>query len=892
MTLGEYDPKVIEPKWQREWERLGVYRFDPKSQKPIYSIDTPPPYASAYHLHMGHAMHYSQFEFMARFWRMNGRNVFFPIGFDDNGLPTEKHVEQVYNIDKGKVSREEFKRLCMVETEKIEEEFMRPMFKHLGFSCDWKIFYRTIDAWCQRVAQMSFLDLYEKGLVYRSKEPTLWCPYHETALAQAEVEDLERDTSLNYIDFELLDGEAKSITIATTRPEFLPACVGIFVHPDDERHRRLVGKRARVPIFGQVVPIMADPKVDPAFGTGIVMICTFGDSTDIAWWKKHSLPLRICIDERGKLTETAGEYKGLSIEEARARIIADLEKSGYVGKKEKIKQTVGACWRCDNPVEFIVTVQWFIKTLDLKDELIKQGRKIKWHPDFYRKRYENWVENLAWDWCISRQRYFGIPIPAWYCEHCGNIIVARQEDLPVNPEKDSPPVTKCPKCNGTKFKPDLDVFDTWMTSSMTPQIATRWRDDEALFKRVFPMSMRPQAHDIIRTWAFYTILKAWLHHREIPWRDVMMSGHGLDEHGKGMSKSRGNIVLPEEVIAKYSADAIRFWAASVTLGDDLAYREKDVANGQRFLTKLWNASRFAAMHIKGPRPRKAKLELLDRWLLSGLREVIEEGTRDFEGYQYSKTKARAEHFFWHDFCDDYIEMAKHRLYNPKLYGEASRRAAQYTLYTTLLACLKLFAPIVPHITEEIYQGIFKKNEKDVSLHVSSWPRVKDYPADRAARRKGAVLRDTIARIRRYKADKGMPLNQPLRRVVLHAAKGARSLLAAEKKTIVGAMQIKELELTSKRIEAVEKVIEIVPDFSKLGPDFKDSAGAIAEQLRARKEEAAEQLKEKGVFEIIVRGKLHKVLPRHIKETRREIKGEGEGDVIEVPEHGVTMLIIL
>ncbi len=889
--LGEYDPKVIESKWQRRWDELGIYRFDAKSKKPIYGIDTPPPYASAYHLHMGHAMHYSQFEFMARFWRMNGRNVFFPIGFDDNGLPTEKHVEQVYNIDKGKVTREEFKRLCMVETEKIEEEFMRPMFNHLGFSCDWNIFYRTIDPWCQKVAQTSFLDLYRKGLVYRSKEPTLWCPYHETALAQAEVEDLERDTSLNYIDFELADGDGK-ITIATTRPELLPACVGVFVHPKDERHSHLAGKRARVPIFGQVVPIMEDPKVDPAFGTGIVMICTFGDSTDIAWWKKHELPLRICIDERGKLTEATGEYKGLSIEEAKARIVADLEKGGYLKKRETLRQVVGACWRCDTPVEFIVTEQWFIRTLDFKDELIEQGRKIKWHPEFYRKRYENWVENLAWDWCISRQRYFGIPIPVWYCEDCGGIIVAKEGQLPVSPDKDPPPAKQCPKCGGARLRPDLDVFDTWMTSSMTPQIATRWRDDEKLFKRTFPMSMRPQAHDIIRTWAFYTILKAWLHHRKIPWHDVMMSGHGLDEQGKGMSKSRGNIVLPEDVIAKYSADAVRFWAASVTLGEDLAYREKDVANGQRFLTKLWNASRFAGMHLKGYRPRKVKLELLDSWLLSGLSDVVEEGTRDFEGYQYSKTKARAEHFFWHDLCDDYLEMAKHRLYNPKKYGESSKRAAQYTLYTALLACIKLFAPIVPHITEEIYQELFKKNEGDVSLHVSSWPGAKEYPRDREAKKKGAVLRDTIARIRRYKADKGLPLNQPLRRVVLHGPKVSRSVLSAEQDTIAGAMQIKELEVTSKRIEAVEKVVEMVPDFSKLGPEFKDAAGGIAKELKENREEVAKALRDEGFYEVVVKGEKFKVLPGHIKEIRREIKGEGERDLVDLPEHGVTMLVLV
>jgi valyl-tRNA synthetase len=886
----KYDPKIVEPKWQREWERLKIYRFDPESKKPIYSIDTPPPYASAYHLHMGHAMHYSQFEFMARFWRMNGRNVFFPIGFDDNGLPTEKHVEQVHKVDKSKVTRDEFKRLCMRETEKIEEEFMRPMFKHLGFSCDWSIFYRTIDEWCQKVAQMSFIDLYKKGLVYRSKEPTLWCPHHETALAQAEVEDLERETTLAYIDFDLVEEEEK-ITIATTRPEFLPACVGIFVHPKDERYRHLVGKKARVPIFEQVVPIMEDEKVDPEFGTGIVMICTFGDSTDIAWWKAHGLPLRMCIDERGLTTETAGEYSGMSIEDARRRILADLESEGYVRDKERIPQVVGVCWRCDTPVEFIVTEQWFIKTLDFKEDLIEQGRKIKWYPEFYRKRYENWVENLAWDWCISRQRYFGIPIPVWYCDDCGEVIVACEEDLPVTPEKDAPPVENCPRCGGSRISPDLDVFDTWMTSSMTPQIATRWRDDEELFKRTFPMSMRPQAHDIIRTWAFYTILKAWLHNRSIPWQDVMMSGHGLDEHGKGMSKSRGNVVLPEDVIQKYSADAVRFWASSVTLGDDLPYREKDVAKGQRFLTKLWNASRFVGMHLKDYVAGDVPLELLDMWIIGELHDVVSKGTKHFEAYEYSKTKAMVENFFWHTFCDDYLEMVKHRLYNPEEYGKVSKRAAQRTLYTVLLACLKMLAPIIPHITEEIYQEIFRESAGDVSLHVSNWPKAEDYPRDENVVEKGRILSDAIARIRRYKADNGLPLNKPLRKVIIHAGKDVRSVFENAERTIKGAMQVLELLVTGKRIEAVEVVVEIVPDYARMGPEFRDAVGEIVTELKSKKEEAARLLRDNGRYEVIIEGKKYTVLPEHIKEIRREIKGKEEGDLVDVPEHGITMLIV-
>lgn len=892
MLSKEYNAKIVEKKWQEKWQEWKIFKFDPENKKPIFSIDTPPPYASAYHLHMGHAMHYSQFEFMGRFWRMKGANVFFPIGFDDNGLPTEKHVEEVYEIDKTKTTREEFKKLCLKETEKIEERFMKPMFMNLGFSCDWDIFYRTIDARCQRVAQLSFLDLYKKGYVYRGKEPTLWCPYHQTALAQAEVEDLERETLLNYIDFELEDKE--KITIATTRPEFLPACVGIFVHPEDKRYKRLVGKRAIVPLFGQKVPIMTDEKVDREFGTGIVMICTFGDSTDVEWWRKHNLPLRICINEDGRLNEIAGEYKGLTIEQARGEITQDLKEQGLLGKQEKIAQIVGACWRCDTPVEFIVTEQWFIKTLEFKEQLIKQGKKINWHPSFYRKRYENWVENLGWDWCISRQRYYGVPMPIWYCEKCKEVIVAEEKDLPVNPEKDRAPVKKCPNCSNDKFIPELDVFDTWMTSSMTPQIASRWGEDNEFFKRIFPMSMRPQAHDIIRTWAFYTIFKAWLHHKAIPWRDVMMSGHGLDEHGRGMSKSRGNVVLPEDVIEKYSADAVRLWASSVALGDDLPYAEKDVVKGQRLLTKLWNASRFVSIHLEDYAPKKVSLEVMDRWILSKLNRIIQEGTKKFERYEYSKTKAMVELFFWHDFCDNYIELVKHRLYNPEIYGEDSKKAGQYTLYTVLLNSLKLLAPVIPHITEEVYQAIFKNSEKDISIHISKWPKVDEGYIDEDAERIGEFINSVFSRIRRYKAEKGLPLNHELGKATIHTTKKIGVDLEKGIETIRGAMRIKELIVETKAIRAEEKVIEIVPDFSKIGPEFRGGAKKVVDFLKmVDKDRFASKLASEGKYLASTEGKTIEILPRHIKEIKKETTSRGKKvEILDVPRYADVSIAII
>ncbi len=784
-----YDPKKSEKKWQKFWRDKKLFKFNPKSRKPVYSIDTPPPYANADHLHMGHAMHYSQFEFVARFQRMLGKNVFFPLGFDDNGLPTERYVEKKYNITKSPNNRKKFLKLCQKETSRLEEEQMKPTFNALGFSCDWSLSYRTIDEHSQKIAQMSFLDLYNKGLVYRAKEPNIWCPYHQTALAQAEVEDMDRSTKLNYIKFELEDG--KKIEIATTRPEFLPACVGIFVNPKDKRHKALVGKKAVVPLFGQKVKIMKDKAVDKDFGTGIVMICTFGDKTDIDWWRKHKLDLRICLTEDGKMNDKCGKYKGQSIEQARKSIIKDLKKEGLLKKQEPLQQTVGVCWRCDTPVEFLVAKQWFVKALPYKKQLIKQGRKINWHPDFYRKRYEDWVKNLGWDWCISRQRYYGIPIPVWYCE-CGEIEVADEKEIPIDPRMEK---KKCKKC-GKEMKPEEDVLDTWMTSSMSPEIATEWLEDDKKFKRLFPMTMRPQAHDIIRTWTFYTILKAYHHFKKIPWKDVMMSGHGLDPKGKPMSKSRGNVVIPEDVIEKYSADAIRYWAASVKLGDDLCYREKDVKNAQKFLTKLWNASRFATIHLKKNKPRKVKLTTMDKWLLTKLSKVIKYSTENFKSYSYSKSKDASEQFFWQDFCDNYLEFIKYRMYEDK-----KKSAAQWTLYHALLDVLKLFAPIVPHITEGIYQEYYKKHENDKSIHISDWPEA--YRKSKTAEKAGDMAVDIVAAVRQHKNKEGVSLNQEFPLLTIEASSKNKKLLKKVLEDIKGTTKAKEIKFgkPKKRIKA-------------------------------------------------------------------------------------------
>jgi len=757
----QYDAKKIEKKWQDSWEKNKLYKFDFKSKKPIYSIDVPPPYASAGHLHVGHALHYTQFEIIARYKRMKGFNVYFAPCFDNNGLPTEKYVEEKYNISKADTTRAEFRRLCRKESTKVEKAYADKVFRALGHSYDWSLLYTTIDPEAQKVAQTSFVDLYEKGDCYRGKEPTIWCPKHQTALAQAEVEDLTRKTMLNYIYFELEDNS--KIEIATTRPEFLPMCVGLFVHPEDKRYKKLVGKNAFVPIFGQKVKIMTDEAVDMEFGSGIVMVCTFGDNTDIEWWKKHKLDLKIGLTKDGRLNKLAGEFVGLKLEKAKEKIIEKLKKQGKLIKQEELEQTVGSCWRCHTPVEYLVTKQWFIKTLKYKKDLIKQARKVKWYPGFYRKRFEDWTNNLGWDWIISRQRFYGVPMPIWYCKKCSEVMVPDKKDLPVDPTE-TKPKKKC-KCGSDKFISEDDVFDTWMTSSMTPEIAIRWLEKPAQFKKMFPTSLRPQSHDIIRTWAFYTILKAFLHFKQIPWKDVAIGTYVLDSKGRGMHKSLGNVIWTEDLLKRYDVDTVRYWVGTATFGEDLPFQEKDLITGKRFLTKLWNASKFALMHLEDFKGKPKKLEVTDKWMLSKLNEVVKKATVFFDNYKTGRAKREVEEFFWF-VCDNYLEIIKDRLYNPDKRGKEARKSAQYGLYEFILNILKLIAPIVPHITEEIHSIYFAGRDKIKSIHISEWPKVKKEFIDKKAEQAGDAAVAVISEVRKFKAGKNMSLKQELKKLII------------------------------------------------------------------------------------------------------------------------------
>ena len=759
----KYDPKEIEPRIQKFWEDERIFKFDTQSKKPTYSIDTPPPTLSGY-IHMGHVLSYSQAEFVARYQRMNGKNVFYPMGFDDNGLPTERFVEKKYKVNIRKIGREEFVRLCLKETE-IGGANYRNVWTTLGISVDWSLLYSTINKRCQRISQRSFIDIYNMGRMERRNEPAIWCPLCQTSLAQADVEDSEQMHSfLNTIRFSAEDG--KELLIATSRPELIPSCVGLLVNPNDERYRELVGKAALTPIFKVKVPILADIKVDPEFGTGMVMVCTFGDKTDIDWWRQFDLPLKLSINPNGTMNDNAGQYKGMTLAECRKQILEDLRECGLLVEQTPIVHVMNVHERCGTPVEFYVTPQWFIRILDIKDELLAQGTKLKWYPEHMKVRYDTWINGLKWDWCISRQRYFGVPFPLWYCAKCGTVALADESQLPVDPLV-TMPLHPCTKCGSTDFEPEKDVMDTWATSSVTPLINSNWGEPDSIIDKIYPMSMRPQSHEIIRTWLFYTVIKSYLHTKSLPWSDVMISGQGLDPNGKAMHKSKGNIVEPLPIVQKYSADAVRWWAASAKLGDDLAFKEKEVVYGQKFINKLFNASRFASIHLKDYKPGEPKLELIDRWLLTKLNDVIRESTDNFNRYEYSKAKSLTEQFFWGDLCDNYLEIVKDRLYRKEENGE-SGQAALYTVYIALFNSLKLLGPFIPHITEDIYQRMFRENEGFESLHISAWPEPNFTWADIEALKLGNMAVAIISSLRQYKNSQSMAQNAVLPKVIIYS----------------------------------------------------------------------------------------------------------------------------
>lgn len=755
MEPERYDYKEAEPRIRKFWEDNEVYSFDPKSKKEIFSIDTPPPTVSG-KMHIGHAFSYSQQDFIARYKRMSGYNLFYPFGTDDNGLATERLIEKLKNVRATKMDRNEFIKLCENTLQEIRPNYVQD-WKNLAISCDFKIYYSTINNHCRKISQKSFIDLYNNGREYQKEAPTIWCTHCQTAIAQVELEDKESESSFNDIVFKLDDG--KELLIATTRPEMLGSCVAIFAHPDDNRYQKLFNKKAKVPLFNNKVPILPDERADPEKGTGIVMCCTFGDQTDIEWYKAHNLPLVISIGKNGLMTEKAGKYANLSIKEARKAIIEELRAEGLLKAEKKINHIVNVHERCGTEIEILNTKQWFIKYLDMKDQFLKAGAKLEWHPDHMKNRLNNWINGLQWDWCISRQRFFGVPFPVWYCKKCEEVVLAELSQLPVDPLTDKPK-KKC-KCGSDEFVGEKDVLDTWATSSLTPIIVSELFPK--LKDKLFPMSLRPQAHDIISFWLFNTMAKSQIQFNKNPWKTVMISGWALDPKGEKMSKSKGNIVEPQVVVEKYGADALRFWASGSKLGDDLSYQEKDIVTGQKTINKLWNAAKFVMGSMTDYSPKKPKkLEAFDAWMLSKLNKAVKESTEYFDNYEYSRSKHETDKLFWQNFCDYYLEIVKDRLYNAE-----DKESAKYTLYVTFLAILKLYAPLMPHITEELYQRYYSKTEKSKSIHVSDWPKVNPKLINDKLEAVGDNMVLIVAEARKTKSSSGKSLKHPVKNLVLN-----------------------------------------------------------------------------------------------------------------------------
>jgi valyl-tRNA synthetase len=849
--MAQYDQKAIEKKWQKKWQDMKIYHFDFNSKKKPYSIDVPPRYASG-PLHAGHAVHYTHIDFAARYKRMRGFEVFFPLCFDVNGIPIEERVERKLGITRKDIDRHEFTKLCSEFANK-NIKTMTDQFNMLGESMDPTIYYQTNAEYYRRITQISFIELYDKGLIYKGEFPVNWCPRCMTAMADAEVTYKDRKTKLNTIKFYFKDKQPEQLLkyhsigkdkngiyaeIATTRPEMLPSCQIIAVHPTDERTPWLVDQTLVVPLFNKEVKIVEDEAVDPDFGSGIVMICTVGDKEDLNWVFKYKLPIEMSIDEEGCMTDICGKYKGMKIIDARKAVIDDLKKKDILIKQEQLDQNVGSCWRCKTPVEFVNAEQWFLKTTDFKKMVLDKSDEMNWYPEFMKIRLEDWVNSLEWDWVISRQRYFATPIPLWECEKCNEVVLAKKEDCYVDPTIDKPPVDKCPKCGGN-LKGNEDVFDTWMDSSISPLYNTFWNRDDKKFKKLYPMSLRPQAHDIIRTWAFYTILRCSLITGEKPFENMMMGGFILSEDGTPMHASLGNVIDPIELIKKYGSDAFRSYAASCALGEDNPFRSKDVIRGVKLLRKIWNVQQFIANVIKNEKPKQQKLIDIDKWILTKYSKLVKKCTKQMNEFDYSQTMKDVEYFLWHEFADHYIEMIKSSIYEKK-----NIDSIKFTLYAIGLGTLKLFAVFFPHLTEEIYQNNYAEFEKDKSIHISSWPDLSFI--DNEKEKAGEFVKDYISQVRSWKSENGIALNAPIKTTATYASKNKISQIKPNESIIKSTLKYPDdHKFIEGKPSTEEKVTKITPVYAKIGPDFKTDAKKITQWLNKNQKEIIKKIEKDG-----------------------------------------------
>ena len=786
MLDKKYNALEKENKWLNYWKENGIYDFKPDQRK-VFSIDTPPPTVNG-KIHIGHIFSYSQTEMIARYKRLSGYNVFYPFGFDDNGLPSERLVEKEQGKKAHEIGREEFSKLCYKTTDKYEEEF-KDLFSKMGVSTDWNIHYKTVSPSTIKISQRSFLDLIEKGRCYHKESPALWCNECLTSIAQAELETKTIKTTFNYINFKTVEDDEK-FTIATTRPELLPAIVCVFVNPNDEKNKHLIGKTAAIPIIDEKVPIIGDEKVALDKGTGVVMCCTFGDQTDIEWWKKYNLPLKYIFTDDGKIIDSVKKYGGMKIKEARKQIVEDLQTGGFIEKIEQLEHEVQTHERCGKEVEYSVMKQWFIDTMSHKEDFIKIGNEIKWHPDYMHNRYNEWVENIMWDWCISRQRYFGVPFPVWYCKKCGEPVFAREEDLPVNPLSDKPPIDKCPKCNCVEFTAETDVMDTWATSSITPLINMKYGEKDNYESFLKPMSLRTNASEIIRTWDFYTIVKSFYHFGIRPWDNVMISGFVMANKGEKISKSKGNSKIePMDAIKQYSADVLRYWAGTGRLGTDIVFSDETLLRGKKLVNKIWNVSKFIEMHLTDFKDREfSNYQYIDKWILGKFKEMETIFLKYLNEYEVGLALNHLEKFFW-NFCDNYIEIVKHRLYRPEEFGEEARYSGQKTVYIILYKLLQDFSIFFPFITEEIYQELYHESK---SIHLTEIkPLEFDFPEEV---KMGDLIINIISEVRGEKTVNSVSLKTKVKNLTIAVNDELKNAINLSIKDFKATLFIEELDL--------------------------------------------------------------------------------------------------
>ena len=809
----------IEAAWISTWDQNGTYAFDRTANRDsVFSVDTPPPTVSG-SLHMGHVFSYTHTDTVARFWRMRGKSVFYPLGWDDNGLPTERRVQNFYGVscdasvpyaknftppfrgDPPKdhravpISRPNFIELCEELTAE-DEKIFEGLFRRLGLSVDWSLLYTTIDERSRRASQRAFLRNLSRGEAYSQEAPTLWDVDFRTAVAQAELEDRERPGAYHTLSFHKSDGSG-DILIDTTRPELLAACVAIVAHPDDARYKPLFGSTVRTPLFNVEVPILAHPLAQPDKGTGIAMICTFGDLTDVIWWRELQLPMRPIIARDGRiisdpppgLTDASGiahfeTLVGKSTKQAQTAIVELLKTSGeLVGDIRLITHPVKFYEKGDRPLEIVTSRQWYIRNggrdEKLRDALLERGASLTWHPDHMRHRYSNWVEGLNGDWLVSRQRWFGVPVPVWYplkadgeTDH-DSPLTPHESQLPIDPSTDVPAgYTQDQRGQPGGFVADPDVMDTWATSSLTPQIAGQWEDDNDLFQRVYPFDLRPQGHDIIRTWLFSTMVRSHFEHNANPWAHAAMSGWILDPDRKKMSKSKGNVVTPLDLFEQYGSDAVRYWASSARPGVDTAFSEDQMKVGRKLATKLLNVTKFVLGFETAPSNTVPTVEI-DSAMLHRLAAVVEECTTAFEEYDYARALERTETFFWW-FCDDYVELVKTRAYGSEnLEDSLSARVALSRALSTLQ---RLFAPLLPFVTEEIWSWW-----QSGSVHRASWPTTAELTSQLVAQPQESFLDavcETISLIRRSKTEAKVSQRAVVELVTISAGSVASAAITA------------------------------------------------------------------------------------------------------------------